>query len=183
MRDEGVVRQSLDYTCGTAALATLINRIAHTAVSERDLLDVLADPPTELQLPEHWQETGVSFATLAALAVHYGMSAVGVELAASDLYKLRVPALAYLPHSDPPHFTVVTGIAPGIAVEIADPSWGNRRLKMPHFQRYWRDKTTGRGRLLLLNSAEQTQSGGVMVLRRPLPLLQSPADIPMTSNR
>jgi predicted double-glycine peptidase len=183
MRDEGVVRQSLDYTCGAAALATLINRIAHTAVSERDLLDVLADPPAELQLPEHWRETGVSFSTLAALADHYGMSAVGVELAANDLDKLRVAALAYLPHSDPPHFTVVTGIAPGIAVEIADPSWGNRRLQMPHFQRYWRDKRTGRGRLLLLNSRQQTQSSGGMVLRRPLPLLQSPTEVPPAPNR
>ncbi len=83
------MRQSLDYSCGAAALATLINRFGVAKVGERELLELLVNPPDHLALPPDWRETGMSFATLAAIAEHYGLAAVGLELSASA-YSLQI---------------------------------------------------------------------------------------------
>ena len=173
LRDQGVVKQSLDYSCGAAALATLLNRYLGAQVTERELLELLADPPQGLKLPQGWRENGVSFATLSGLALHYEALAVGVELSAADLAQLRVPAIAYLPNSDPPHFTVITGIDPRGSIELADPGWGNRRLRWARFNRLWLDDSTGRGRLMLLHPDPPGESKPTLVLQRFYPLVRA----------
>ena len=173
LRDEGVVRQSLDYSCGAAALATLLNRYRASHLTERELLEVLASPPPGLGLPQGWRDSGMSFATLVALAQHYGFTAVGVELAAADLKRLRVPAWAYLPNSDPPHFSTITGVDPRGSVELADPSWGNRRMRLQRFNRLWLDAGTGRGRLLVVRPRAPGAAMPALALQRVYPLLRA----------
>jgi predicted double-glycine peptidase len=172
-----VVKQSVDFSCGAAALATLINRFGVAEVGERELLDLLLDQHSRLALPPEWRETGMSFATLAAIAEHYGLAAVGIELSASDLAQLRTPALAYLPHSDPPHFTVVTGITARHGVELADPSWGRRRLRSERFNALWLDTATSRGRLMVLHPQDSTQALPAMTFTRPVPLVRPPGSV------
>jgi predicted double-glycine peptidase len=173
LRDQGVVKQSLDFSCGAAALATLLNRHLGTGVTERELLGLLADPPQGLPLPRDWRDSGMSFATLSGLVHHYGATAVGIELSAADLSRLRVPAIAYLPNSDPPHFTVITGIDPRGSIELADPAWGNRRLRGARFNRLWLDDSTGRGRLMLLHPDAPRESMPTLALQRLYPLVRA----------
>ena len=116
----------------------------------------------------------MSFATLAALARHYGATAVGVELSAADLTQLRLPALAYLPNSDPPHFTVIAGIDPRGSIELADPGWGNRRLRWERFNALWLDPGTGRGRLMVLHPDEPGAPMPALTLQRSPPLVRAP---------
>ena len=172
LRDQGVVKQSLDFSCGAAALATLLNRFRASEVTERELLEVLADPASGLRLPQGWRESGMSFATLAGLALHYETTAVGIELSASDLSQLRVPAIAYLPNSDPPHFTVITGIDPRGSIELADPGWGNRRMRAARFKTLWLDASTGLGRLMLLHSKDPDATAPALAFRRFYPRLR-----------
>ena len=150
-----------------------MNRLSATAVTERELLEVLASSPTGLRLPRGWRDSGMSLATLAELAHHYGLSAVGVELAAPDLAHLRVPALAYLANSDPPHFTVITGIDARGSIELADPAWGNRRMRLERFHALWLDANNRRGRLMIVGPKAPGAAMPALALERHYPHIRS----------
>jgi predicted double-glycine peptidase len=173
LRDADVVRQARDYSCGAAALATLLSRYYGQPVRESDVLDLLRNPSPEMSLAPDWETSGMSFATLASLAAHFGLRSQGLSLSADDLLRLRFPAIAQLQRDGWSHFTVISGIGAGGAVQLADPSWGNRRLGAADFRKLWLDSRSGRGRLLLLLPAtEQGISGQAFALDRPQPLLR-----------
>ena len=173
LRDAAVVRQAQDYSCGAAALATLLTRYYGRPLLEGDVLDLLRSPSANLPLPPDWESSGMSFATLAALASHFGLRGQGLSLSADELMRLRIPAIAQLQREGWSHFSVISGIDPRGAVQLADPSWGNRRLGMADFLDLWLDPRSGRGRLLLLlPKPEAVVPGQSFSIDRPQPLLQ-----------
>ena len=169
MRDAGLVRQSREYSCGAAALATLLNTLRDDALTEGDLLDVLSIKADDITLPPDWRDVGMSFATLAGLADYFGRDATGIEIQGPQLLLLKTPAIAFLPNSHPPHFTVIRSVGHRY-VTLADPGWGNRRLRRRDFMQLWLDEDTDRGRLLLLNGAAASQLPGA---GRALPMLKA----------
>jgi predicted double-glycine peptidase len=178
LRDQGVIRQHADYSCGLAALATVLRYDYGQQVSERSLLRLLLERAHDWQLSPGWRRHGVSFATLAALARAHGFEAAGFEVDAALLAHLSVPAIAYLEHHQRPHFTVVRGISTEGVVHLADPSWGNRHLPMRRFLTLWQTDGDphGRGRLLLLRPTDEHAAMPDRRHYRPVTLrpLQSP---------
>ena len=148
-RDKGVVKQSLDYSCGIAALATLMEMSFDVEVTESSLLVVLKENADEWQLANDWRERGVSLAILRKLAAQYDLNAVGVSVSAIGLMQLRKPAIAFVDYRGLPHFTVLKPPLIDSRIELADPSWGNRTLTrwqfLPMFMR------NGHGKLLLVD--------------------------------
>lgn len=181
-RDAGVIRQSLDYSCGLAALATVLSDLG-TPVSEAELLSALfagpassqgdtprrdADapvlsPPAEAPAPgaEH---RDISFADLARLARQRGFSALGIAAPLETLKKLRVPAIVAMDIDGRAHFSVLRAVAHDGAALLADPSWGNRRLAAWEFERYALSDAAGEDggrplcRLLLLGPSDTPQA-------------------------
>ncbi|MEM9760322.1 MAG: cysteine peptidase family C39 domain-containing protein, partial [Pseudomonadota bacterium] len=82
-RDSGLVRQAYDFSCGLAALATLMNWHG-VSVTEAELLAELGDT---------WrtQRRRISFADLATLARRRGFLAQGVAVPTESLKGLRRP--------------------------------------------------------------------------------------------
>lgn len=168
-RDAGVVRQQRDFSCGTAALATLLTYHFLRPTTEAELLDALLGSLGS----EGLQREGVSLRTLAALAEARGFTARGVAVRADALDALRAPAIAWLAPRGQPHFAVLRGIS-SAAVELADPARGNVRVSRPAFERDFIGQD-GRGRLLLLAApAGATVAADYFGLRRPLPHLRPP---------
>lgn len=165
LRDHDVVRQERDFSCGLAALATLLTYYFERPVSERQLLDRLELPgPAALQgmaeagsLQPHQRERlrvlreqGVSLAILADLARQLGLRAQGVSIRPDALPRLSMPAIAYVEPGGEPHFTLIRGVDDRGYVQVADPSWGNRGFTGAQFARIFAPGSAAAGRLLLL---------------------------------
>lgn len=150
-KDEGVVKQDLDYSCGASSLATVLTYFYQKPTSERQILDDMA-----------LSDAMASFADLAAVSQKYGFVAKGVATDYDTLAKLQIPAIVYLQHRRSDHFSVVRAID-GDKVHLADSSWGNRTLSRRQFENMWRPKANAKlqGRVLLVlptDTAAQTDA-------------------------
>jgi predicted double-glycine peptidase len=142
LRDAGVVKQQYDYSCGAAALATLLTFGLSDQVDERTLLDELL----ELMSAEDQtavRQQGLSLLELQRLAEGRGHKAQGFRIAADQLPKLRRPVIVFVHARGYPHFTVLKGVR-GDRAFLADPSLGNVRMPLYRFVDMWAD-ATGRG--------------------------------------
>ncbi len=140
LRDANVVKQDLDYSCGAASVATIMNGFYNITVTEATLLETMA------------KDGAASFNDMAEAVRGYGLKGVGVALNFEQLKKLKTPAIAYLRYRDDDHFSVIRGIAADGSVQLADSSWGNRRFTRQQFLDMWetREGEALKGKILLL---------------------------------
>jgi len=148
LRDEGVVKQDLDHSCGAASLATLLNGYYGQAVTEQDLLRAM--------------DTGdlmASFEDMRRALSQFGFRAVRISASCEQLARLKMPGIVYLEHRKTEHFSVLRGID-GSTVWLADPSLGNRTYSRWQFLDMW-DTRTGatenaelKGKILLVFPAD-----------------------------
>ncbi len=140
MRDERVVKQDLDYSCGAASMATIMNGFYGLNVTEAEVLEGMEE------------DGAASFQDLAEVARFHGLKGVGVALNFEQLQQLKVPAIAYLKYRDDDHFSVVRGIDADGSVTLGDPSWGNRRFTKHQFLNMWETRSDEelKGKMLLL---------------------------------
>lgn len=156
-RDHGVVRQERDFSCGLAALATILSWSVGESVTESELLRELL-VQLETSTPRSIAQGGVSFADLARLAAGRGHSVLGVEVPVAAFTTLRRPAIVALQADGQAHFSVLRAVDEDKVVWLADPTWGNRRLSMRQFERLFAHYPGAgpqepRGRVLLVSSA------------------------------
>lgn len=141
LHDFRIVKQELDYSCGAASLATILNEFYGLSVTEKDILNRMGATDRS------------SFQELADVAPAYRVKAGGLMLTFEDLKRLKVPVIAYIQYRGDDHFTVIRGVRQDGVVHLADSSWGNRQLTAHQFRRMWEAQDTdgtARGRILLL---------------------------------
>ena len=143
-RDAQIVKQDLDYSCGAASLATILNGFYGKAVTEEEILKAMN------------KEDGMaSFADMAAvlprLVTSGSFKGPGLALSFAQLQKIKIPAIVYLRYRGNDHFSVLRGISED-TVWLGDPSWGNRRLSTHQFLQMWetRDDLDYKGKVLLV---------------------------------
>lgn len=151
MRDQGVVRQTLDMSCGAAALATLLRFDYGERTDEATIIDIVG------------LRSAYAFTDLAYAAEELGYRTLSVRMGFSTLQALKLPVLLFLNVNGARHFVVFRG-TDGAIVRVADPAWGDRRLFLSQFLRMWR---TGRDRslpgqalVILHNTRNDTRHGG-----------------------
>lgn len=168
LRDAGVVKQRFDYSCGAAALATLLTHGLGDPVGEQELLtDLLQMISAEDQASV--QRKGLSLLDLQQLAQRRGFQAQGFRIAADQLAKLRHPVIVFVqPHGDR-HFTVLKGVR-GDRAFLADPSLGNQRMPLYRFLDMWADGA-GRGVVFAVNPKDAWPAASLLdVPERPVNL-------------
>lgn len=135
MLEHHIVMQRFDYSCGPAAMATLMAYYFDDDVTEQEiLLDIVQNlSPEEF---ENRKSEGLSMLDLKNFAESRGYQAVGVKLDASALPKLRGPVMVYLETAEFKHFAVFRGVRED-RVYLADPSRGNIRMSVEHFMDEW----------------------------------------------
>ena len=144
LRDERVVKQGLDTSCGAASLATLLNEYYGQSVTEQEILGLMGIR----NLRSSFQNMQEALATLGfrsvAAAIHY-----------EKLATLEMPVIVYLKLRDTEHFSVLRGVNAS-TVWLADPSLGNRTYSREQFISLWdteaRAQTTSeaQGRVLAI---------------------------------
>jgi predicted double-glycine peptidase len=132
-RDEGVVRQSLDLTCGAAAIATLLTYQFGRPVSERAVIVALLGHTSPALVRAR---LGFSLLDLKGYVATQGLVAAGLGgMSVNDL-DARAPAIVPLRWHGFRHFVVYRGRR-GDRVLLADPAFGNRTLTLDAFRSAW----------------------------------------------
>jgi len=153
LRDERIVKQDLDYSCGAASLATLLTAHYGISVSEEALLQVMDKG-----------DARASFEDMARALAQFGFKAQGFAASWEQLIKLRVPVVVYLKHRKNDHFYALCGIDEN-TVWLVDPSLGNRTCSKAQFLAMWQTREDGaersdlRGKFLVVlphSSADTT---------------------------
>lgn len=135
LRDRQVVRQRYDYSCGAAALATMLRYGFGEDVTERDLLEALFASLSETEA-ERVEREGFSLLHLQRVAQKLGYDAQGFRLAPEQLALIGGPVIVYLEPRGYKHFAVLRGTR-GDRVYLADPSRGNLRMADYEFLESW----------------------------------------------
>ena len=135
LRDQHVVKQDQDYSCGAAAMATLMQYYFGDDTSEKKLLDVLQANLSEQELVIK-RLSGFSLLDLKRAAHAQGYRAAGFTLTLAQLAQLKVPVIVFIQPMGYKHFAVIRGIDRG-RVYLADPSRGNLRMSVGRFLDEW----------------------------------------------
>jgi hypothetical protein len=135
LRNENVVMQQRDYSCGAAALATVIKHHWGDPVTEtKVLLEVV-----RMLTPEELQErvrNGLSLTDLRRVAVRMGYEATIGRVEFSNLRESKIPLVVGIVVNDFDHFVVFRGTDIEY-VYLADPARGNVRTPIAEFQQQW----------------------------------------------
>lgn len=119
-RFSAVIRQQYDYSCGSAALASLLTYHYDHPISEAELFDrmlALADP-------EKVQREGFSMLDMKRYLASEGYQADGFRMGLDGLREqVAVPVIVLLTHDGFRHFVIVKGISDR-EVLIGDPAKG-----------------------------------------------------------
>lgn len=145
MRQERVIIQEWDLSCGAAALTTILNYQFGDMVTEREVAIGLIGQERYLANPELVRlQQGFSLLDLKRYVESRGY--VGVGMGGLDLADLvaGAPMLVPISRHGYNHFVVFRGMM-GDRVLLADPSFGSVTMPVQRFQRVWLElETLGR---------------------------------------
>ena len=136
LRDQNVVRQSLDYSCGAAGLATILKYGFEDSVGEKEIIKALL---TSTSYENIVKRRGFSLLDLKKFAESRGYKATGYKMDLEFLRNINSPVLAPIKFKQYRHFVVVKGII-GDRIFLADPALGNITIKEDRFANIWEGK-------------------------------------------
>jgi predicted double-glycine peptidase len=139
MRQDGVVVQKFDLSCGAAALATILNFQHGDFVTEKEVAQGLIRRKEYLENPEIVRiRQGFSLLDLKRYVEGRGFRGIGFgKLGLKDLATLA-PIIVPIKVHGYNHFVVFRGQR-GDRVLLADPAYGNRTMSVDQFQAAWLD--------------------------------------------
>jgi hypothetical protein len=144
LKFSGIQRQTLDYSCGAASLAILLNDYFEDSIQEGQILSDIVLRLQKIEVLERAYE-GFSMLDLKLVANHLGYNADGVVLPKESLDLLKGPVIVLLHKGKLNHFVVLRGVSQGRAF-LADPSRGNIRVPLYEFFEEWRGEALIVGR-------------------------------------
>lgn len=131
-RFETVVRQQFDFSCGSAALATLLRFHYDDPQSEQSVFLGMFRDGDQAQI----RRLGFSLLDMKRYLAARGIAADGYRVTIDQIAKAHVPGIALINFDGYKHFVVVKGIDDGMLL-LGDPSLGIRREKIGTFARQW----------------------------------------------
>ena len=134
IKGKNIVRQTLDYSCGPASLATVLSYYFQDNVKEEEIIKFLL-LTTNLQKVK--ERGGFSLLDLKNFAKYKGYEVVGYKMDLEYLASLDKPVLIPISVKEYLHFVIFRGLQ-GNRVFIADPALGNMTMKTERFLNLWR---------------------------------------------
>jgi hypothetical protein len=126
------VRQQYDYSCGSAALATLLTYQYRDPVSEETAFKAMWDRGDK----EKIRQEGFSLLDIKEYLEASGYAANGYVAPLEKLVEVGVPAIALINEKGYNHFVVVKGVKDD-SVLLGDPSVGSRIMSRADFGKMW----------------------------------------------
>lgn len=131
-RFKGVVRQEHDFSCGSAALATLLTHHYGRPTSEREAFESMFASGDQQAI----QRFGFSMADMRRYLASAGFRAEGYRVGLDKLAEVGVPAVTLINTRGYNHFVVIKGIRDG-QVLMGDPALGMKSLPRAEFESQW----------------------------------------------
>lgn len=142
----GIVRQAYDYSCGSAALTTLLNGYVGTQLNEEQIMNGLMKFGETEKIVER---RSFSLLDMKRFVGALGLESGGYRGEFSDLVNQGQPAIVPISYAGFKHFVVYKGYKDG-RVYVADPALGNISFDQERFKQIWENNT-----LFLINVPEQ----------------------------
>jgi len=143
---QGIVRQAYDYSCGSAALTTLLNGYVGTQLDEQQVMSGLMKFGETDKIVER---RSFSLLDMKRFVSALGLESGGYRGEFKDLVNQDQPAIVPISYAGFKHFVVYKGYKNG-RVYVADPALGNISFEERRFQDIWENNT-----LFLINVPEQ----------------------------
>ncbi|WP_431821802.1 C39 family peptidase [Burkholderia sp. F1] len=132
LRYRDVVNQQFDFSCGSAALATLLKYGYGIDIPETELIRRMMAFST----PEVVVKNGFSMLDMKKFVETLGLHGRGFRVGIDALYHLQIPVLVLMNLDGYEHFVIVKHAENG-RIFIADPALGNRIVLEQDFAQTW----------------------------------------------
>lgn len=133
-----VIRQEYDYSCGSAALATLLTYHYQRDTTEAEVFETMIRAGDAEQIQRH----GFSMLDMKRYLDRRGLNADGFRISLDDFIRIGVPAITMVNTGGYKHFVVVKGIDDG-NVLVGDPAAGTLVVPREQFEQLWNGTVLG----------------------------------------
>jgi hypothetical protein len=127
-----VIRQKYDFSCGSAALATLLTYHYQIPTKETAVFSDMWEHGDK----EKIQQDGFSMLDMQQYLARQGLQSNGYRSTLDRVVQADVPGLVLLNFGGYMHFVIIEGLKDG-RVLVADPALGTRALNVAEFQKDW----------------------------------------------
>lgn len=131
-RFNSTIRQQYDFSCGAAALSTLLTHHYGYPVTETVVFEEMFQRGDRAKI----QREGFSLLDIKRYLEAHGFHADGFEAPLEKLQSTGIPAIVLINEQGYNHFVVVKGIRDG-RVLIGDPAGGTRAMTQTAFESMW----------------------------------------------
>ena len=131
-RFTNIIKQQYDFSCGSAALATLLTFHYGRPTTEAELFQAMWDGGDHKKI----RTVGFSLLDMKNQLARMGYRSDGYKLELDALAKIGVPAIALISTNGYRHFVLIKGIGPNRLV-LGDPAAGNRVMEREEFKKIW----------------------------------------------
>lgn len=135
LKFRGTLRQRYDFSCGSAALATLLTHHYQRPVSEQFVFERMFLAGDQQKI----RREGFSLLDMKRLLARMGFRADGFQQPLEKLAQAGLPAIVLISTNGYQHFVVIKGIADG-RVLIGDPAAGTVAVPLERFQSMWSNR-------------------------------------------
>ncbi|MEJ2090982.1 MAG: C39 family peptidase [Syntrophobacterales bacterium] len=136
LRQQQMVPQSRDFSCGAAALATIMHYYYGQPVTELDAILGMFKHGDQQDI----RKRGFSLLDMKRYANALKYKADGFKVKDVKILKsLTVPVIVLIETGSYKHFVVIRRVGDRF-VYISDPSWGNRKVPVQEFNKIWDQK-------------------------------------------
>ena len=135
MKFNNVVQQTKDYSCGAAALSTILTYYFGRETKEAEVLEYILNT-SDTSKKTKIEKKGLSLLDLKEYAEFLGYEGGGYRVPVDVLSSLARPAIALINVKDYSHFVVLKGAVRG-KVYVADPARGNMSYPVDEFTDIW----------------------------------------------
>ncbi len=126
------MQQQYDFSCGSAAVATLLTHHYDWNVSEADVFTYMYERGNQSRI----QVEGFSMLDMKRYLDAHGFHSEGIEASLDQLASVGIPAIALINENGYAHFVVIKGLR-GNQIVLGDPAMGTRVLEREQFKQYW----------------------------------------------
>lgn len=126
------VRQQYDFSCGSAALATLLTYHYDYPVTEQQTFQQMFVKGDQAKI----RKEGFSLLDMKRFLAAHGFTADGFQLPLDKLVDAKFPAIVLIVEKGYHHFVVVKGVQAD-RVLLGDPSGGTRAVGRSTFESIW----------------------------------------------
>jgi len=131
-RFAATIRQQYDFSCGSAALSTLLTHHYHYPVTEDKVFEEMFQRGDQAKI----RIEGFSLLDMKRYLEAHGFEADGFQEPLEKLASANIPAIVLINQAGYNHFVVVKGLRDG-RVLLGDPAGGTRAVTESAFQAEW----------------------------------------------